>query len=417
MATELQQKTSEFLGSFSAPPAGDEARSSAWQFVSNSKTPSAKDEEYKYLPLRHLTDTSFVCSSASDEDVAKLLPDKLPGLLRFVFVNGRFAENHSDPLKAEGCSLKVGPATSSSTQHTFFSALNLSQNQESLVIDVPANAAPSLAIELIHVSAGSDSPFHNHPRVVINAETGSAVQIIERFIGDGVYFVNSVTEISIDEGASVEHTRIQEDSIDAFHVGRVAVKQAQKSVFTSNNIAFGGLLSRVDLESFLNGEHIECWMNGAYVAGGDQTMDNHTRLDHAMPNCNSFEVYKGVLGGASTGVFNGKIFVHQDAQKTDAKQTNQALLLSPTATINTKPQLEIFADDVKCTHGATVGQIREDALFYLRARGIPKSTAKAILVEAFVGEVLEKVSHEATRQQLARALHDKLSHPGMLEGA
>jgi Fe-S cluster assembly protein SufD len=159
---------------------------------------------------------------------------------------------------------------------------------------------------------------------------------------------------------------------------------------------------------WLDGEHTETWLNGASVAFDEQVVDNHTRIDHAKPNCNSFEVYKSILGDHALGVFNGKIFVYQDAQKTDAKQTNQTILLSPTATINTKPQLEIFADDVKCTHGATVGQLREEALFYLQSRGIPKKEAQGLLVYAFAAEVLEKVTIASVREVLEKALFSKL---------
>jgi Fe-S cluster assembly protein SufD len=160
---------------------------------------------------------------------------------------------------------------------------------------------------------------------------------------------------------------------------------------------------------WVNGEHAETWLNGASVALGEQVMDNHTRIDHAVPNCNSFEVYKSILGGRSIGVFNGKIFVYKDAQKTDAKQTNQALLLSPKATINTKPQLEIFADDVKCTHGATVGQLREDAMFYLRSRGVPQKQARALLVYAFAAEVFEKITIDSVREPLEKLLFEVLN--------
>jgi Fe-S cluster assembly protein SufD len=193
------------------------------------------------------------------------------------------------------------------------------------------------------------------------------------------------------------------------HIANIAVHQEAQSVFTSTNVNFGGHSARNDINVWLNGEYTETWLNGANVATGTQVIDNHTRLDHAMPNCQSFEVYKTILKDQSEGVFNGKIFVYEDAQKTDAKQTNQAILLSPTATMNTKPQLEIFADDVKCTHGATIGQLREDAMFYLRARGIEKSKAEALLVYAFAAEVIEKIGPHDVRASLEAALFTKLA--------
>ena len=180
-------------------------------------------------------------------------------------------------------------------------------------------------------------------------------------------------------------------------------------MYTSNNVNFGSRIARNDVNVDVQGEQTETWLNGMNVANGDQVVDNHTRIDHAKPNGVSFEVYKSILGGKATGVFNGKIFVYEDAQKTDAKQTNQGLLLSPTATFNTKPQLEIFADDVKCTHGATVGQLRDDALFYLRARGIPKAQARAVLVYAFAAQVLESISISDVRVALESILFDTLN--------
>jgi Fe-S cluster assembly protein SufD len=248
---------------------------------------------------------------------------------------------------------------------------------------------------------------HSHPRVWIELAPGARAAVIESHAGDGVSFVNSVSEIHLQEHAALEHVRIQTRSETVFDFGWTEVWQEAGSDLRSTNAAFGGKLARNDLNVFLNGENCHCLMNGAYFAAGEQVIDNHTRLDHAKPNCNSFELYKGILAGRSTGVFNGKIFVHQDAQKTDAKQTNQALLLSKQATVNTKPQLEIFADDVKCTHGATVGQLREDAMFYLRARGIPEKQAKAILVQAFVGEVFENVQCEPVRESLQNLLLTK----------
>jgi Fe-S cluster assembly protein SufD len=204
-------------------------------------------------------------------------------------------------------------------------------------------------------------------------EDGADAKLIESYVGlKGIYFTNAVTEVYLGPDAILEHTKYQEETEGAVHIANLAVHQEESSIYTSNLTNFGGQIVRNDINTWLNGEHSETWLNAATVGLRNQVIDNHTRIDHAKPNCNSFEVYKQILGDRAVGIFNGKIFVYEDAQKTDAKQTNQAILLSPTATVNTKPQLEIFADDVKCTHGATIGQLREDALFYLQARGIPK---------------------------------------------
>ncbi|RYG24808.1 MAG: Fe-S cluster assembly protein SufD [Burkholderiales bacterium] len=221
-------------------------------------------------------------------------------------------------------------------------------------------------------------------------------------------FSAPVTEIALGTNANLELTRAQLEGDDTMHVSNTAIKQAGGSTITHNNLNLGGHVVRHDVNVWLDGEHTETWLNGAAVGLKDQVIDNHTRIDHAKPNCISFETYKSILDDKSTGIFNGKIFVYEDAQKTDAKQTNQGLLLSNTATFNTKPQLEIFADDVKCTHGATVGQLREDALFYLRARGVPRKQAEALLVYAFAAEVFEKVTVTDVKDTLETLLFERL---------
>ncbi len=238
---------------------------------------------------------------------------------------------------------------------------------------------------------------------------GAQARLVESYVGlGGAAFVSPVTEVVLGRGAILEHTRFQQEDLETVHIATTAAHQAADSTFTHNNVNFGGRIARNDVNVWLDGEHTETSLNAANVGTGEQVIDNHTRIDHAKPNCHSFEVYKTILRDRATGVFNGKIFVYEDGQKTDAKQTNQAILLSPTAAMNTKPQLEIFADDVKCTHGATIGQLREDALFYLRARGVPKAEAESLLVYAFAAEVLEKIQVEAVREALERVLFEKL---------
>jgi Fe-S cluster assembly protein SufD len=202
----------------------------------------------------------------------------------------------------------------------------------------------------------------------------------------------------------VDHYKLQQESRAGFHVGSTHVHQGRASNFSTHYIGFGGALVRNEVRVLLGAEGCEATVNGLYQAGGTQHADNHTVIDHAKPHCASHELYKGILGGKARGVFNGKIFVRQDAQKTDAKQTNQTLLLSDDATINTKPQLEIYADDVKCTHGATVGQLQEDALFYLRARGLGLAEARALLTFAFANDVINRIKVAALRERLERLL-------------
>src|SRR5262249_27774592 len=215
-----------------------------------------------------------------------------------------------------------------------------------------------------------------------------------------VYFTNAVTEAVVAEGAALDHYRVQREGEEAFHVATVQVRQEQDSRFTSHVVSVGGALARTDLNVVLDGEGSEATLNGLSLAAGDQLVDHHTRIDHARPRCTSHELYKGILRGRARGVFNGKIHVHPDAQQTDARQTSRTLLLSDDAVIDAKPQLEIFADDVKCTHGASIGQLDEEQLFYLRTRGIGAEAARELLTYAFANEVFGRIPIGPLRAEL-----------------
>jgi Fe-S cluster assembly protein SufD len=260
----------------------------------------------------------------------------------------------------------------------------------------------------VHVTSGDGSCVA--PRVLIVASEGSSARFVETYVTDGAgtNLVLPVTEVVTEKGANVEHVRVQDESESTFSFALWAISQHDDSEYRSYNVAFGGAIARTDQEFWLGGRHIVTRLDGVVVARGKQHLDNHTRLDHALPDCNSFEVYKQIVDDEATVVFNGKIFVHQDAQKTDAVQNNAALLLSPRATIDSKPQLEIFADDVKCTHGATVGRLEDTPLFYLRSRGIPKASAEGILVYAFAAEVLELITLKPVVDRLEARLFEKL---------
>jgi len=291
-----------------------------------------------------------------------------------------------------------------------FARLNTGLFEDGVFIRVPANTIVERPIH-VHVAsdAGSD-PTVSHPRILVIAEENSQVSIIESYGGpEGQrYFTNAITEVLVAPGAIVRHVKVQRESRKAFHVAGTFARLGRGSVFASHNISFGGGIVRNDISALLGGEGGEATLNGLYLADGDRLVDNHTAIDHAMAHCPSHELYKGVLGGKARAVFNGKIFVRQDAQKTDAKQTNKALLLSDDAQVNTKPQLEIFADDVKCTHGAAIGQLDDDALFYLRARGIGRMDARDLLIRAFAGEVLNQVEPAAIRGRLEVLMLDAL---------
>lgn len=286
-----------------------------------------------------------------------------------------------------------------------FTALNTALWQEGVVIRIPDGKIIEVPIVLEFHSGDNDAPQASFPRVLVIAGKNSQATVVERHSGTGGrYLTNTVTEIALAENAALDHYKVQEEAPDAFHVGSTHVRQERSSNFRSHYVSLGAKLVRNEIRITFNGEGCEATLNGLYLGGDSQHVDNFTVIDHAKPHCASHELYKGILTDKAHGVFNGKIFVRQDAQKTDAKQTNQVLLLSDDAVINTKPQLEIFADDVKCTHGATIGQLDEDALFYLRSRGIGLEAARNLLIYAFANDILERLKIELLRDRLADLL-------------
>lgn len=397
--------------------------------------PTHKDEEFKYLPLHVLGENEFkpaYSATVYREDLDSYPIAQLDAIT-LTFVNGEYAPELSNtsglPNGSRVMSLqealqqheglvmrRLGSVATfenrlGSTNDVRFVNLNSAYISEGAYIFVAKGVAIETPIHLLFLSTPNHGAFVAHPRILIELEENAQAKVTETYLAlkEGLYFTNAVTEIVVGANAMLEHTKVQQESAEAVHIAAIFADQKDGSTFTSNLATFGGKTSRNDINAYVDGEHTETWLNGAYLGLNEQLHDNHTRIDHAKPNCHSFEVYKGILDNKSSGVFNGKIFVYEDAQKTDAKQTNQALLLSPTATINTKPQLEIFADDVKCTHGATVGQLREDALFYLRARGIPVEEARSMLVYAFAAEVLDKISVEPVRKAVEQTLYERLN--------
>ena len=301
----------------------------------------------------------------------------------------------SDLIKRHLC--KLAPAESGS-----FTALNAAMASDGVVIRVAADAVIEKPIHLLFVADPGAHGAAINSRNLVFAERHSQCTIIESYVsvGGSNYFTNTVSEVFVAEGARLGHYKLQTESIDAFHVGTVEVHQARNSRYESFSFATGARLSRTNVYSTLAGEAAEVVMNGLYMVDGAQHVDHQTRIEHVAPNCPSHELYKGILDGRSHGVFNGKVYVHPEAQKTDGKQSNNNLLLSDQARVDTKPQLEIFADDVKCTHGATVGRLDETALFYMRSRGIGPDEARRLLTYAFAADVLEKIELEPLRDAL-----------------
>lgn len=384
-------------------------RNEDWHFT--SVTPIA-ERVFKVAPTRSGPAT------LSPADVTALVISD-PDWHRLVFVNGRFEASLSafaglpadvrvttlaDALKEspEFVAEHLGKLASGEGQT--FTAFNTAFAQDGVVIHVPGGEIVEAPVHIVHIADAQAAGAGIHPRLLVVAEPLSRLTIIESFASTGsfgaAYLTNAVAEIEVGNGARVDHYKIQRESTDAFHVGTTQVRQGRDSMYHSFSYAAGAAISRTNVYTQLAGENGETRLNGLYLIDGTQHADHQTFVEHLAPGCASRELYKGILDGSSHGVFNGKVYVDPVAQKTDGKQTNHALLLSEHARVDTKPQLEIFADDVKCTHGATVGRLDEDALFYMKSRGLGADNARALLTYAFAAEVLETIEVDALREGL-----------------
>jgi Fe-S cluster assembly protein SufD len=392
--------------------------------------PAARDEEWRFTPIAPIAQGTWSPSAGATGDVAR---EDLASFLfgrddwtTLVFVNGVYSDALSLPgalpagvragslaemLRSDGILLEGHLARHAPVEASPFSALNTAFLTDGGVVHVGAGADLAAPIHLLFVTTAEAGGTVVHPRNLLVVERGARASIIESYVtlapGQS-YWTNPVTEVAVAAGAWVEHTRIQRESERAYHVGLTHVDQQRDSHYRSFSLAMGGALARHNLHVRLNDENIETLMYGLYLTRGEQVADNHTAIYHDQANCRSWEVYKGILDGRSRAVFNGKVFVKPEAQKTDAKQTNRNLLLSDGAKVDTKPQLEIFADDVKCTHGATVGRLDEIARFYARSRGIPGPAADRLLTYAFAAEVIEEVTLAPVREELDRLVLARL---------
>lgn len=343
---------------------------------------------------------------------------------RLVFLNGHLSTTLSSfhstagitvtslaaALETNHPALEKHLARHARTETEAFSALNTAFFQDGGFVHLAPGKVLDKPVHLVYVTTAKEAGVTSHPRNLILAEANSQATILESYVSlqDAAYFTNAVTELVLGESAVIEHCKFQDESLSAFHLAAIHAHLGQGANLASHSMALGGRISRNNIRMYLGGEGVECLLNGLYVTRGDQLADHHMVVEHAQPHCNSHEYFNGILDGKSKGVFHGRIYVHPIAQKTDAKQTNKNLLLSDEATVDTKPQLEIYADDVKCTHGATIGQLNEESIFYLRARGIGVETARRMLIHAFAGEITERVRHTATRQELGKVIWDRL---------
>lgn len=362
--------------------------------------PTVKNEEYKYTNLAALSSMETAeALPAADLSLASYAG--LTGLtLRFesgrlVATDGQVPQgvtvrSIADVLRDDPDSLEKHLANHASFEDHALVALSTAYLEDGAVIEVAPNAVVEEPIHLLFAAVTATS----NARVLIVAGRNSEVRVIESYVGEGRHWTNAVTEVYAEENAVVKHYRAQLESDEAFHTGYFQAVQERTSNVSTFSLSFGAAVARNDINTLLNGEGCECALDGLYAVKGNQHVDHHTSIDHAMPNCNSHQLYKGVLDDSARGVFNGKIFVRRDAQKTDAIQNNKNLLLSDKAEINTKPQLEIDANDVKCTHGATIGQLDKTAAFYMQSRGIGADRARNLLTYAFAADALERIKIE-----------------------
>ncbi|HET7293472.1 MAG TPA: Fe-S cluster assembly protein SufD [Vicinamibacteria bacterium] len=394
--------------------------------------PTTRDEEWKYTSVQPIAQTAFsepTGYEASTSDLVQAGFVDLGGPLA-VFVNGRLHVGRSrlphDGLRVSGLREAVESAPArlegrlgrEAADRTPFAALNTALAEDGAVVEVAAGSVTAEPLQLVfYSSAAAARPSSTHPRVLVLAGRGSEATVVETHVGRGVYLTNAVTELLLEDGARLDHVKLQRESEAAFHVALVAAALGRDARLVQHHVSLGARLGRADIEARFEGEGAECAMYGLFHADGERLTDTHTRLDHAVPRATSQELYKGILDGRARGVFHGRIVVRKDAQKTSAYQTNKNLLLSRHALVQSTPQLEILADDVKCKHGATTGQLEEGALFYLRSRGLGEGAARSLLTHAFASDVTHRLPHPALRDAVAAHLHVRLGGGREIEEA
>jgi len=380
--TGVSEQIAEWLVDFTAQePAApwlQELRDRAFHRFAELGFPTARNEEWRFTNVAPIARTNFRVVNSQPGDLPPAAQDHV----------GKYA-SASNPFVA--------------LNTAFLGCVTFHHVRAGTVLEAP--------IEIVHDVAEQPDPVAVQPRTLIIVGADAHCRIVETYRGRGRYFTNAVTEIVVAGGAVVDHYKVQEESREAFHIGTMQASLGRSANFSSHSIALGGALVRNDANVTLS-EGAEATLNGLYIVNGRQHIDNHTEIDHAKPHATSHELYKGILDGQATAVFNGRIIVRKDAQKTDSKQTNKNLVLSDEAVINTKPELQILADDVRCTHGATIGQLDEESLFYLQSRGIGRSDARSLLTYAFAQDILDRIKVPSLRDQLEKVLFEKFHEYG-----
>lgn len=410
-------------------------RKTAADNVKVSGLPHRKVEAWRFTTVAPLTDVAFAArqpEDAASRAIVAQVRERLgsPAGARIVLINGRVAAESSEGGAVAETSGRIGVARLSERlddpkvrEHLgrlapaeHFAALNAALFDDGLVVTIPRGAPEPL--EVVHVGVGGENgPTVSYPRLLVLVEPGAEATLIETYLATGAVkqLVSAVTEVALAPAARLEHIRVVEGIEPGYHIASLAVKQQRDSFYGSRVVTLGGALSRLDLRVELAGRGAECALSGAYHAAGRDLVDHHTRVEHAVPNCSSNEEYRGIVDDSGHAVFDATAVVHRDAQGTSAHQENRNLLLSDNAGVNTKPHLEIDADDVVCSHGATVGALDDDSLYYLRARGIGEAQATAMLTYAFVRSVLDAIDCEPVRARLAGLMLERLPHGDTLE--
>ena len=421
----------ESNGAGNAPSWLKELRSSALGQFAEQGFPTVKLEDWRFTNILPLTKTSFGYSSAkglptlTKNDIAKFVIKEASKSV-LVFLNGRFQKSLSDlsaiPQGVVAGSLAECMALDGEVfrqnlnkhiplQAHPFASLNTAFVSDGAFIHIRKGVTTAVPIHLLFIATNvNGEPVASYPRNLILVDEGAAATVVEDFfsLSDEVNFTNAVTEIGVGQKAAFDYIKIQRESEKAFHVGTMQVHQEGQSRFTAFSLALGGAIARNDINITIDGEGCQTMLDGLYIPSNDQLIDHHTFMDHRKPNCSSREIFKGIVSGSSRSVFNGKIFVQKEAQKTDSKQTNRNLLLSDKATVDTKPQLEIFADDVKCTHGATVGGLDPSTLFYAKSRAISEEASRALLTLGFASEVTDYINDAALRKYVDSLVVERL---------
>ena len=399
--------------------------------------PTLQHEDWRFTNIAPITRMPFqparetTTNGAETQALSAAVFSRMSGS-RLVFVDGFFSAKLSVIKPAAGGvkikSLAAALTSESAliekhlgkyavTKDNAFAALNQAFFADGAFIHVPAGVSVEEPVQLIYLSSAQQSGAAIHPRNLVIAEANSRLTVVESYLstGSAAYLTNAVTELFAGDNAYVEHVKLQDETGAAYHIATIQGEFGRASNVNVHSFALGAKLSRTNIRTKLAGEGLECVLNGLYVTKDEQLADHHMIVEHAQPHCASHEYFNGILDDKSKGVFHGRIYVHPIAQKTDAKQTNKNLLLSDDATADTKPQLEIYADDVKCTHGATIGQLNDESIYYLRTRGIGKDSARQMLIHAFAGEIIERIKCEAAREGLDKLVWDRLeANPHLL---